>query len=174
MARPNHPAFQRFFNDRRGVAAIEFALVALPLFALIFGIIEVSLMFFVDASLDASLKKVSRSIRTGQVAASGAPLVAFKSKICGEMSLLFDCESNLLVRVVVISDLASINSTNPISASGALTVNEVFNPGKTSDYVLVQGFLPWSAVSLFTLSNARLSDGRYLLGSAVLFRNEPF
>ncbi|KQR71658.1 pilus assembly protein TadG [Rhizobium sp. Leaf384] len=174
MARRATRFIRRFFADRTGVAAIEFALVALPLFVILFGIIEVSLMFFVDASLDASVRKVSRTIRTGQVAAAAVSLGDFKSKICGEMSLLFNCTDNLLVRVAVVSDLASIAAADPIGPGGTLAVNESFNPGRTSDYVLVQAFLPWTAISFFSLSNARLADGRYLLGSAVLFRNEPF
>jgi Flp pilus assembly protein TadG len=172
-SKPNH-AFTRLRGDRSGAAALEFALIALPLFALLFGIIEVSLMFFVDAGLDASVRKVSRSIRTGQLATSGAPMSAFKAQICGELSLLFACEKNLLVRVAVISDISAVAADSPIAADGSLAVNEVFNPGKASDYVLVQAFLPWTAVSFFSLSSTRLADGRYLLGSAVLFRNEPF
>ncbi|MGO7947075.1 pilus assembly protein, partial [Rhizobium ruizarguesonis] len=36
-------------------------------------------------------------------------------------------------------------------------------------------FLPWTAVvNFFSLSSAKLADGRYLLGSSDLFRNEPF
>ena len=168
-------SFRRLLADRNGVAAIEFALLALPLFMLIFAIIELSLMFFVNSALDASVQKISRMIRTGEVASSGITQAAFKAKICNDLLLSFSCSANLLVKVDVLSDLSSAASANPINASGNLAVTETYNIGKGSDYVLVQAFLPWDAVvNFFTFSSNKLADGRYLLGSSALFRNEPF
>ena len=37
---------RRFRRDRRGSAAVEFALIATPFFALLFAIIETSIVFF--------------------------------------------------------------------------------------------------------------------------------
>lgn len=168
-------SFRRLLADRKGVAAIEFALLALPLFMLIFAIIELSLMFFVNSALDASVQKISRMIRTGEVASSGITQAAFKAKICNDLLLSFSCSANLLVKVDVLSNLSSAASANPINASGNLAVTETYNIGKGSDYVLVQAFLPWDAVvNFFTFSSNKLADGRYLLGSSALFRNEPF
>lgn len=164
----------RLLGDRKGVAAIEFAILALPLFIMIFGIIEVSLMFFVNSALDASVHKISRMIRTGEIASSKITLADFKARICNDMLLSFSCSSDLLVKVNVL-DLSSAASGDPIDDSGNLTVTETYDIGKGSDYILVQTFLPWTAaVNFFSLSSAKLSDGRYLLGSSVLFRNEPF
>ncbi|ARM92573.1 Flp pilus assembly Tad-like protein (plasmid) [Rhizobium sp. CIAT894] len=166
---------RRLVGDHKGAAAIEFAILALPLFIILFGIIEVSLMFFVNSALDASVHKISRMIRTGEVASSKITLAGFKAKICDDMLLTFDCSSGLVVKVNVLSDMSSAASTDPIDNSGKLTVTETYDIGKGSDYILVQAFLPWTAVANFlSLSNAKLSDGRYLLGSAALFRNEPF
>jgi hypothetical protein len=114
-------------------------------------------------------------IRTGEVASSKITLADFKTRICNDMLLSFSCSSGLLVKVIVLSDLSSAASTDPIDDSGNLTVTETYDIGKGSDYILVQTFLPWTAVvNFFSLSSAKLSDGRYLLGSSVLFRNEPF
>ncbi|ANL44025.1 Flp pilus assembly Tad-like protein (plasmid) [Rhizobium phaseoli] len=166
---------RRLLGDRQGVAAIEFAILALPLFIMLFGIIEVSLMFFVNSALDASVHKISRMIRTGEVASSKITLAGFKAKICDDMLLSFNCSSDLVVKVNVLSDLSSATSTDPIDNSGNLAVTQTFDVGKGSDYILVQTFLPWdTVVNFLTLSSAQLSDGRYLLGSSALFRNEPF
>ncbi|ARQ61845.1 MULTISPECIES: TadE/TadG family type IV pilus assembly protein [Rhizobium] len=174
-ARKRFAPFRRLLGDRKGVAAIEFAILALPLFIMIFGIIEVSLMFFVNSALDASVHKISRMIRTGEVASSKITLAGFKSRICDDMLLAFSCSSGLVVKVSVLSDLSSATSADPIDNSGKLTVTETYDIGKGSDYILVQAFLPWGAtVNFFSLSSAKLSDGSYLLGSSALFRNEPF
>ncbi|MFK0166342.1 TadE/TadG family type IV pilus assembly protein [Rhizobium sp. NPDC090279] len=161
-------------TDRKGAAAVEFALLILPLSLIIFAIIEVSVMFFAASSLDASVKKISRMIRTGEAASANMTLTDFKAKICADMLLAFSCSDNLLVKVDVISNLSAVTSTAPIDSTGNLTVTETFATGKASDYMLVQAFLPWSSVvNYFTFSNAKLADGRYLLGATVLLRNEP-
>ena len=165
----------RLFLERKGAAAVEFAILIFPLAMLIFAIIEVSPMFFVASSLDASVKKISRMIRTGEALANSMTLTDFKAKICADMTLLFSCSDNLLVKVDVISNLSAVTSTNAIDSSGNLAITETYATGKASDYMLVQAFLPWSSVvNYFTLSNAKLADGRYLLGATTLFRNEPF
>ena len=91
----------RLFLERKGAAAVEFAILIFPLAMLIFAIIEVSLMFFVASSLDASVKKISRMIRTGEALANSMTLTDFKAKICADMTLLFSCSDNLLVKVDV-------------------------------------------------------------------------
>ncbi|MGY5802403.1 TadE/TadG family type IV pilus assembly protein [Rhizobium hainanense] len=164
----------RLLADRKGAAAVEFALLILPLSLIIFAIIEVSLMFFVASSLDASVAKISRMIRTGEAASANMTLTDFKAKICADMFLAFSCSDNLLIKADVISNLSAVTRATPIDSSGNLTVTETFAMGKASDYMLVQAFLPWSSVvNYFTYSNAKLADGRYLLGATTLFRNEP-
>jgi Flp pilus assembly protein TadG len=45
-------ALRRFHRNRRGVAAVEFALVAPLFFGLLFAIIEIGLMFFASQVLE--------------------------------------------------------------------------------------------------------------------------
>ncbi|OBZ95100.1 pilus assembly protein TadG [Pararhizobium polonicum] len=168
-------SFHRFFGDRSGVAAIEFAILALPLFVLVFGIIEISAMFFVNTALDSSVHKNARLIKTGQAAEKKTSLADFKAKICGDMVYMLNCEARLLVSVDVITDVSSAGGMVPVDSKGNVTITESFNPGYGSDYVLVQAFLPWPPiVNLYSLSSRTLSDGSYLLGASTLFRNEPF
>ncbi len=175
MMRPRSLRFLRHLSaDRKGAAAVEFALLIFPLSLMIFAIIEVSVMFFAASSLDASVQKISRMIRTGEAVSANMTLTDFKAKICADMTLTFSCSDNLLIRVDVISNLSAVTSVTPIDSTGNLKVTEAFATGKASDYMLVQAFLPWSSVvNYFTYSSAKLADGRYLLGATVLFRNEP-
>ncbi|NTF45996.1 TadE/TadG family type IV pilus assembly protein [Rhizobium rhizogenes] len=175
MMRPGSLKLLRHLSaDRKGAAAVEFALLIFPLSLIIFAIIEVSVMFFAASSLDASVQKISRMIRTGEALSANMTLTDFKAKICADMTLTFSCSDNLLIRVDVISNLSAVTSATPIDSSGNLKVTEAFATGKASDYMLVQAFLPWSSVvNYFTYSSAKLADGRYLLGATVLFRNEP-
>ncbi|APG88174.1 Flp pilus assembly protein TadG (plasmid) [Sinorhizobium americanum CCGM7] len=166
---------RRLLRDRSGVAAIEFALLALPLFTIIFGILECAAMFFIDTALDAAVHKAARLIRTGQATAENMSLTGFKTEVCGNLLYVLDCEDKLLVAVDTLTDTSSSGAMKAINSSGAVTITEGFEIGKGSDYVTVQAFLPWKPiVSLYSLSSSTLADGSYLMGASVLLRNEPF
>jgi Flp pilus assembly protein TadG len=166
--------FRRFITNRKGSAAIEFAILALPFMVLIFAIVEIALMFFIDSGLDAALHKTVRQVRVGTAKNASWSLATFKSTLCGQLSYSFSCSSSLLVRAVVVTDMSSVTKTNPI-VNGQLSVSENFNIGGSGDYVLIQAFLPYDPVlKLYAFAGGRLTDGRYVLGAAELFKNEPF
>jgi Flp pilus assembly protein TadG len=163
-----------FTKDRKGSAAIEFAILALPFMVLIFAILEIAVMFFVDSGLDAALHKTVRQVRVGAAKTGKWDINAFKTAVCNELSYSFSCAANLKVRAVVVTNMNSVSKIDPIS-NGTLNVTEDFNIGDSGDYVLIQAFLTWDPVlKLYALSGGRLSNGAYVLGSAELFKNEPF
>jgi Flp pilus assembly protein TadG len=166
--------FRRLRGDTKGSAAIEFAILALPFMVIIFAIIEIALMFFVDSGLDAALHKTVRQVRVGTANTGAWDLEDFKTRLCTELSYSFSCAENLKVRSVVVTDMASVSKINPI-VNGALSVTEDFDIGESGDYVLVQAYLTWSPVlRLYTFAGGKLNDGSYVLGAAELFKNEPF
>ncbi len=64
-----------FARDRRGAAAVEFAILA-PLFlALVFSILEAGYFFFVSSAVDQATARAARLIRTGAVQSASAPTV---------------------------------------------------------------------------------------------------
>lgn len=81
---------RRFRDEESGVTAVEFAILALPFFVLLFGIIECSIIFFAGQMLESSVDDVARRIRTGQLDNS---LTAsdFKTEMCDSAAMLFDC-----------------------------------------------------------------------------------
>lgn len=161
-------------KDRKGSAAIEFAILALPFFVVIFAIAEIAVMYFVDSGLDAALHKAVRQVRVGVAKSGSWDAVKFKDVVCKELSYSFGCATKLKVRATVITNMAAITKASPISG-GSLNVSEDFDLGDSGSYVLVQAFLPWDPTfKLYTLSSAQLSDGSYVLGSAELIKNEPF
>jgi Flp pilus assembly protein TadG len=58
-------ALRRFRRNRRGSAAVEFALVAPVFFALLFAIIETSIVFFAGQVLETITQDAARTILTG-------------------------------------------------------------------------------------------------------------
>ncbi|MBO0905937.1 TadE/TadG family type IV pilus assembly protein [Jiella sonneratiae] len=158
-----------------GATAVEFGLIALPFATFLFLIFEVGLMFFAATVLDASVKSAVREIRTGEAQSNGATLAAMKTGICDGFLGLFGCSSDLVLSVRKVDSFADVTLTDPVSSDGTLSVTEGFDDGGADDYVIVQAFLPWSlSTGLFGSAKATLSDGRFLLVSTTLFRNEPF
>jgi Flp pilus assembly protein TadG len=70
----------RFRKREDGAAAVEFALVALPFFALMFAVIELSIFFFASRYLEDQVFNVSRRILTGQINGPGS-CATFKSRL---------------------------------------------------------------------------------------------
>lgn len=165
---------RRFLAETSGASAVEFALLAVPFLAIVFAVMEVAFMFFVDSALDGALQRASRHVRTGDAASNGWTLSTFKQDVCNEMVFSFGCSDRLLVRTTVMSDFSSAHYVSAV-VNGKLSVAESFSPGTASDYMLIQAFLPWDSLLAFAGVNAHtLSDGTYVLSAAALFRNEPF
>lgn len=62
---------QRLKADRRGVSAVEFAILAIPLFVLIMGGIELGFMMFNKARLGGVLQQAARMAATGNTETNG-------------------------------------------------------------------------------------------------------
>jgi pilus assembly protein Flp/PilA len=56
----------RPWHDRRGVAALEFAIVAIPFFLLVLGVCEISFDLFLQEATDLALQEGARQMEVGQ------------------------------------------------------------------------------------------------------------
>jgi Flp pilus assembly protein TadG len=166
----------RLTEGRRGSAAVEFAMVALPFLALVMGTLEVSMIYLVSTTLENATSDVARQIRTGQLqTAGGATATTFATSICGELSWLPNCSSNLYVDVRTFASFSGITETSPIQ-NGVINTSQLqFSPGTAGQIVLVRAFYQWT---LFTpvLDGiaADMNGGSTLLTSTVAFQNEPY
>src|SRR6202042_2973107 len=88
---------RRFRRNRRGSAALQFALVAPVFFALLFAIIETAIMFFASQVLETITQESARQVLTGQVQTAGLTQAQFKSQIVcpagSIVNVLFDCQN---------------------------------------------------------------------------------
>ena len=62
---------RRFRRNRRGSAAVEFALIAPIFFGLLFAIIELAMVFFASQVLETVTQDSARMIMTGQAQTVG-------------------------------------------------------------------------------------------------------
>lgn len=171
---------RRFAHDDEGAVAIEFAILAIPFFTLIFAILETTLVFFAGQILDSAVQDASRLTRTGQAQTANYTAANFRTAICNGLYGLFDC-SQLRIKVSVVSNFSSATVTTPVQTSAnctttcAWTLQEAFTPGVGGDVVLMQVYYKWrTLMNLPGFNIANQPDGTRLLGTVRVFRNEPF
>ena len=167
---------QDWSDDKRGLAAVEFAMIAMPFFFLIFGLLEVCAIFIMTTVIEHGLNEASRSIRTGQAQEAGFGAVAFKNAVCAELFDLLDCDTNLTLDVKTFSDFESTGNPSPITPGGDFSPSGFeFNPGSANEIVVVRAFYQWDLFTpVMSAPLANLKDGKRLLQSTIAFRNEPF
>lgn len=179
-------ARSRFAHDERGAVAVEFAILAVPFFALIFAIIETSLTFFAGQILDSAVHDASRKIRTGQAqnaADGGWDAADFRQAICDGLYGLMNC-ANVKIKVSVISNFSAATFTSPIGEDCTSTsppedcewaIVESYTPGASSEVVMVQAHYKWpTIVNIPGMSVGAMPDGTRLLSAVRVFKNEPF
>ncbi len=165
---------------------VEFALIAPVFFFLIFGLIEIAVMFIFMNTLDYGINETARRIRTGELQTAGADASDFKELLCGNLFDLLDCDDNLWVDVDRFDDFQAADASDnalPIDDDGNLIDDFDYDPGGPSEIVLVQAYYKWDLITpvLPELLNPALSnplinlgDRSRLLRAAAVFRNEPY
>lgn len=177
------PAIRRgrgFARDERGVTIIEFGILAVPFFTIVFAILETTMIFLAGQVLDSAVQDASRLVRTGQAQAQSYNLAKFRTAICNSLFGLFDC-SKLKIKVSVVSSFSAANMPPP-TKSGAectpvcdWTLVESFSPGSGSEVIMVQAYYKWpTIVHLPGFNFQNQPDGSRLLGAVRVFQNEPF
>ena len=168
-----------FARAERGATAVEFALIALPFFILMFGLMELTVVLLASTTLETATEIAARQIRTGEFQVSAANTKAgFKTLVCNKMSWLQPkCAADLFVDVQTFSNFAALAVNAPVSGINFDPAATCFSPGEPTDIVLVRTYFRWR---LFTplLNNALETmgsgSGMRLISSATAFRNEPY
>ena len=167
---------RRFRTDQSGATAVEFSIVAVPFFALLFAILETALAFFAAQSLETAVANASRLIRTGQAQQSGLTAQTFKDNICAQLNYLMNCSSSLYIDVKTYTTFGSISLGVPKDTNGnLLKVGYTYTPGHGGDIVVVRAYYEWP-VFVDKLGNnmSTMPNGSHLLDATAAFRNEPF
>jgi Flp pilus assembly protein TadG len=166
--------FRRFRRNRRGSAAVEFALVAPVFFALLFAIIETAIMFFASQVLETITQDSARMILTGQAQTAAYTQAQFQTYVCGRIPALFTCGS-VYVDVEHYSSFTNVVIASHIDGSKNFINNMQYSPGGPGDIVVVQLFYQWPLfVTGLGYNISNLSGNQRLLVATAAFRNEPY
>jgi len=157
-------AARRLAAQEDGSAAVEFGMVAMPFLALVFAIIETSLVFFGNQVLETAASESARLIMTGQAQTMGLNKDTFKDQVCSKVYGLVDCKSGVYVDV---QTFASFGNGNLDTSSFK------YSPGGPGEIVVVRLVYQWPiVVSMLGLSN--MSGNNRLMMATAAFRNEPY
>lgn len=172
-------ALRRFGRARKGSAAVEFSIVAIPFFLLTFGLVEIAMIGLAQTSLNFAISEASRQIRTGQAQLNGVSEAEINELLCDEVAhfLVLDCEANLFLDVNRYDSFVDAgNAGDDTLENGEFDASGVqYNPGNANDIVVVRAYYRWHILTpLFEPVFANISGGERVLVSTMMFRNEPF
>lgn len=175
---------RRYLKNREGTAAIEFAILAVPFFMLIFAVLELAIVFFINSTLNHAVSEAGRQIRTGNFQACGTQ-AKFKQLVCANMSGLGNCEKRLRIDVVSDSSFGAITLAEPPEPPEP----DPSDPAATDDIpngdwentaasvpVVVRGLYYHKLVLPPQLTRLETMEGKgiRLLSATTAFKNEPF
>ncbi len=173
---------RRFRRDRRGVTAVEFALVAPVFFVLLFAIIETALIFFAGQVLETITQDSARLVLTGQAQSGSLSPQDFKNAVCAhKLSFIFDCKG-ISVDVRSYPQANVIKIPNQIGSGGAFIDDMKYCPGQGGNFVVARLFYQWPVIVTKMLNfgdvlgydPSNLNGSKRLLSAIAVFRNEPF
>lgn len=169
---------RRLRKDNEGATAIEFAMVAGPFLAMLFGIIGVGLFFFTTFSLENSVETAARQIRTGALQQSGSvnPAADFKTSVCNSLPGFITC-GEVTVNVLSFANYAAITPASIpscINPTGALST-PVFATGQQNAVVVAWACYKWTmAKNIPFLNLGNQADGSRLIQATTTFQTEPY
>lgn len=177
---------RRWKGDESGLTAVEFAIVAVPFLALLFGIMSICLYFFTVFSIENAAWQAARAIRTGQLQQSLGSYAGlttnedrkkqFKKMLCSKAPTFLDCNNKVVVIVQSNATFGGIVEPNcAINGVMADQATATFNTGGASSVVLITTCYPWEFGGKLPFINfGTLTNGSLLVQASVAFRTEPY
>ncbi|HRJ69320.1 MAG TPA: pilus assembly protein [Beijerinckiaceae bacterium] len=168
----------RFRRSRDGATAVEFGLIAMPFFMLLFAIIETGMIFFTSGVVDKAVYNAGRQIMVGAVARTPGPpaakLTKFKTDLCNQLSWFVDC-NDIVLDVQSFKTYGDVDPSIPVR-NGDLDMASLprFNPGQAGEIVLVRAYYPVKVYTSFLDGLPNLNGNRRLIMGVYSFKNEPF
>lgn len=171
--------FQRARSHRQrreGAAAVEFGIVALPFFFMMFAIFEIGMVFVTSSLVENAMIETGRLVRTGQASTRGFDAAAFKREMCSRMSIFSgDCESRAQIDVREVPRFGNPTLPDPMSGGTFDTGQLTYANGQPGSLMVVRAWYQQPLVTPFLSQGlSRLNNGKAMLTATTAFRNEPW
>lgn len=171
---------RRLAGNVRATTAVEFALVAPLVIALILGAMQIAVIYLAQAELENAAERAARLVLTDQAPASGtAGQASFASAVCGYLPALFTCSAvmvDLEAQTISASSSNALTLTPPTltyNSSGQVTNSWNYNPGSPGTLEILRVMYQWPVFAgPLGLVFSDLANGTLLLTSTQVFQNE--
>lgn len=172
---------RRFRRDEDGATAIEFGLVALPFFSLIFAIIETALAFWSAQVLETAVAAAAREIYTGSFQSSSGnanpdtALINFKNSVCKNVIALFDCQKLVSVDIRRFESANDVTLPNPIDKDKNYDTSSYgYSQPKGNEIAVVRASMEYPRFVSIAGQSTTLKSGKRLIMATATFRTEPY
>jgi Flp pilus assembly protein TadG len=164
-----------FRRAQQGATAVEFALIAPALIALLIAIFETTIFLFAQANLQEAATQAGRLFMTGQAQNGGMTQAQFQTAVCPMVQAMFNCGS-LVIVVQSATSSSGLNTSTPqmYNSQGQLSPGS-YSPGTPGDLMVVLIGYPLPVVPGplgFMLSSN--SNGTAQVWGVAAFRVEPY
>ena len=177
-------ALARFRRAEGGATAVEFGLLAMPFFALMFAILEVAMVFWTSQVVETATQAAARQIYTGQFQAdpnnnqSGQTATQlaqnFKTALCQNLIALVDCSANVYVDIRNITTFSTA-SVPPMIVNGAFNTGAfAYQQVPPDSLALVTVATEYQTITKMFLGTPGLSNGNRVIVSTAIFKTEPY
>ncbi len=181
----------KFIRSRDGAAAIEFAILAIPYFLVVFAILETFIAMLGEQLVVNATDTMARKLRTGQIS-STISREEFRKQFCAEISVLITCSateikvpSRLYIDLRRFNTFADIPKTVPLTPIGQTfdlnTTSFGFTPGGPSTINMLRVYYRWQVITDLVrpfLTRIRPADGsmpsHFLIVATDAYRNEAY
>lgn len=196
-----HPILKRLrliVRSKDGATAIEFALLAVPYFIIIFAIIETFVAFTAEQLVVNATDTLSRKLRTGQITyamgrtATDMDQTKFRTAFCAEIAIMISCSpseiatpAKLYLDVETYTSFADIPVKIPrVSTAAYADIDPSgfkFAPGGPSSINMVRAYYRWKITTDIVrpyITTIRPANGSmptdFLIIATTAFQNEKY
>ena len=157
------------FRNDDGASAVEFALVAPMVIALMFATIEIGAMEMMSGNLDASIISAARMIRVGDPNRATSE-AAFANQVCANIAdSSANCAARLAVSVVTYPTFAAVGQAATSTPDGT------FDVSSAGQIVLVKATYTWPLVLPLYLGGFKTTGANQaVLSTSTIFKTEPY
>ena len=190
--------WRKLVRSKDGAAAIEFAILAVPYFLIIFAIIETFVAFAAEQLVTNAVNTLGRQIRTGQITyqmnrpATDMDVAKFRKAFCDEVNIMIQCSeeeiatpSKLYIDARTFSKFADIPKTIPrMSTADFADIDPTsfkFEPGGPDTVNMLRAYYRWQVITDLVrpyITTIRPSDGSlpsdFLIVATTAFQNEKY
>ncbi|PQA72591.1 TadE/TadG family type IV pilus assembly protein [Brucella oryzae] len=169
---------RRFTNAPNGAVAVEFALLIVPFFIIIFATIEVGVSFAARQVISNATETVARKLQmTGKIGDVPISVEALRTELCQQMQFMVAAGCpNLSFNLGTYEGFDKVPTDGLLDEAGRLTWAGITGKSGTSTINQLNVVYAWPVLTniLYLVKSPHAAGGTMPLFATLTWQNEPF